>query len=220
MSLPSDPTQPRPHAVRMPITDADREQFAKWTEPGPPPSYRPQLGPCLLFTGARKTSSGYGQYRWGGYKAPNRSAHAFAWESVNGPIPPGLTVDHLCRVTNCVRVSHMEIVTSEENYRRAVEARVRCHKGHRLEPWSGSGRRRCPTCEKGWSEERVARKRRVANGLPDRRRKHDPEDIRRAVAAVEAGRSIRAAAAEVGCSDQYLGKVIKRIRERSAQRDT
>lgn len=210
-TLPSHEPTPR-HAVRMPITDADRARFAKKTEPGVVPDHRPDLGPCLIWTGSKKTAWGYGQFQWGGFKGPNRSAHAFAWESVHGPIPPGLTVDHLCRVTSCVQVTHMEVVTRAENFRRANEARTDCKKGHGPLVRGASGKRRCPVCVRQEHEQSQARRRRLANGLPDRRRRYDPEAIRRAAAAVAAGSTITAAAAEVGCSDQYLGKVVKRAR--------
>jgi hypothetical protein len=35
-----------------------------------------------------------------------------------GPVPEGLELDHLCRVTTCVRPSHLEPVTTGENVRR------------------------------------------------------------------------------------------------------
>jgi len=41
-----------------------------------------------------------------------------------GPIPDGLTLDHLCRVRHCVNPDHLEPVTQTENRRRGVRAQV------------------------------------------------------------------------------------------------
>jgi hypothetical protein len=73
--------------------------------------------PCVLWKG-NITQYGYGRWTSG----PNRDkgAHVVAWESAHGPVPKGMTIDHLCRVKHCVRVSHMEVVTRSENTRRKI----------------------------------------------------------------------------------------------------
>ncbi len=59
---------------------------------------------------------------------------------VVGQIPSGLTLDHLCRVRNCVNPAHLEPVTHRENTLRgdgvtAINARkTSCHRGH---PFAG-----------------------------------------------------------------------------------
>ena len=53
-------------------------------------------------------------------------AHRFAYELLIGPIPAGLTLDHLCGRRACVRPDHLEPVTNAENLRRR-------HARHRLE---------------------------------------------------------------------------------------
>lgn len=50
-------------------------------------------------------------------------AHRVAYELAVGPIPPGLTIDHLCRVRLCVNPTHLEPVTLAENTRREMLAR-------------------------------------------------------------------------------------------------
>jgi hypothetical protein len=76
---------------------------------------------------------------------------------VNGPIPDGLHLDHLCKVRNCVRPSHLEAVTPRENVMRSdgvasLNARkTHCKRGH---PFSGrnlyvrpNGERACRKCD-------------------------------------------------------------------------
>ncbi len=64
------------------------------------------------------------------------SAHRFSFEMVNGPVPNGLELDHLCRVRRCVNPSHLEAVTRLENIRRSPlvgliqRNRTQCPKGH------------------------------------------------------------------------------------------
>ena len=52
-----------------------------------------------------------------------RAARLF-YENAKGPIPHGLTVDHLCRIRCCVNPYHLELVTQTENRRRGVRAQV------------------------------------------------------------------------------------------------
>lgn len=46
-------------------------------------------------------------------------AHRMVWERVNGPVPDGLVLDHLCRNRRCVNPAHLEPVTHTENNRRS-----------------------------------------------------------------------------------------------------
>jgi hypothetical protein len=109
-----------------------------------------------------KSSNGYGRIgiRQPGQKMQLRMAHRVAYESLVGPIPAGLELDHLCRVRDCVNPEHLEPVTSKENSRRAdrsgvcrarYEGAAECKRGHafdaantRLTP---EGWRRCRTCD-------------------------------------------------------------------------
>ena len=48
--------------------------------------------------------------RYGKFYADGRTqlVHRYAYEWANGPIPDGLVIDHLCRVTACVNPDHLE----------------------------------------------------------------------------------------------------------------
>ena len=45
-------------------------------------------------------------------------AHRASYELAKGPIPDGMHLDHLCRVTCCINPDHLEPVTNRENARR------------------------------------------------------------------------------------------------------
>ena len=74
---------------------------------------------CWLWT-PPLDDSGYGKFSVSGKKV---GAHRWAYEEINGAIPDGLQIDHLCRVRNCVRPDHLEAVTHLENVRRSVPFR-------------------------------------------------------------------------------------------------
>jgi hypothetical protein len=65
---------------------------------------------CWLWRAA--LTKGYGKFR-------GQRAHRWSWERARGPIPEGMTIDHLCRNRRCVNPDHMELVSAEENARRA-----------------------------------------------------------------------------------------------------
>lgn len=61
-------------------------------------------------------------------------AHRAVYEMERGPIPHGLTIDHLCRNKGCVNPAHMEPVTQAENNRRGKAAITHCPSGHAYTP--------------------------------------------------------------------------------------
>ena len=99
-------------------------------------------------------SDGYGLF----VRADNRAerAHRVAYELAYGPIPAGLTIDHLCRHHPCVNPAHLEAVTNKENILRgvsfsAVNARkTHCIHGHEFTVENtfitARGRRSCQAC--------------------------------------------------------------------------
>jgi hypothetical protein len=62
----------------------------------------------------------YGQF-W--YHGSNGLAHRFAYETMVGPIPRGLELDHICRVQRCVNPAHLEAVTPSVNMQRMHDAK-------------------------------------------------------------------------------------------------
>lgn len=88
---------------------------------------------CWIWYGA-VNNKGYGCFAVG---RKSVLAHRLAYEDARGPIPKGMTIDHVCRVRNCVNPNHLEVVTIAENNRRKKVAGGlaiggSCHKGHYL----------------------------------------------------------------------------------------
>ena len=82
---------------------------------------------CWLWVGTNR--KGYGYFYDRGHHATR--AHRFLWEQINGPVPNGLELDHLCRNTKCVNPNHLEAVTHLENMRRGWNAtKSYCKNGH------------------------------------------------------------------------------------------
>lgn len=109
---------------------------------------------CWLWTG-KLGPRGYATFSVGG--KPVR-VHRFAYELLVGPIPPGLTLDHLCRVRHCVSPAHLEAVPPGINVLRGAglaaqnTRKTHCINGH---PFSGanlglslSGERLCRACRR------------------------------------------------------------------------
>jgi len=122
---------------------------------------------CWRWTGAK--NQGYGAF----HATPNRTipAHRYAYELLRGPIPPGLTIDHLCRVRDCVNPDHMEPVSRGENVLRGEslpaqnKRRDCCKNGHlltgtnvKIEISHDRTSRRCLVCRRARDRERNGRK--------------------------------------------------------------
>ncbi len=115
-------------------------------------------GDCWIWPKARR---GRKPHFYGAIKIRGRhhATHRLAYELVNGSIPEGLTLDHLCRTPLCFNPAHLEPVTHKENCRRAHEIHgPHCARGHDFTPDNTYvdrlGGRHCMTCN------RLAKKRR------------------------------------------------------------
>lgn len=69
---------------------------------------------CWLWEG--KLTGGLSGKTYGYFN--NGTAHRAVYVFAYGPIPPRMTIDHLCRNTKCVNPLHLEAVTHRENCRR------------------------------------------------------------------------------------------------------
>jgi hypothetical protein len=124
-------------------------------------------GDCWLWTASRD-SHGYGHI---GYQRRNWLAHRLSYELVVGPIPDGLSLDHLCRNPPCVRPAHLEPVTHAENLARGSRAaKTHCPKGHPYDEENtrlvtdrrGYASRQCWTCYREYMKTYVRPSRRRA----------------------------------------------------------
>jgi len=105
--------------------------------------------------------------------------HIAAWQAVNGPVPDGMTLDHLCHDPDtchlgiqcphrsCRNPDHLTPTTRGENATRAHNwnrDKTHCKEGHEFTPENtyitGAGSRRCRTCYReylrAWKERRRA----------------------------------------------------------------
>jgi hypothetical protein len=117
----------------------------------------PDLLGCLNWLG-HLDRQGYG--RWG----PSM-AHRRVYEMHHGPIPAGLTIDHLCSNRRCVNIDHLEAVSIRENLLRSpytltsINARkTHCLHGHRFDESNTyrppSGGRACRACRRLWQRKK------------------------------------------------------------------
>lgn len=75
---------------------------------------------CITWEGGL-TNAGYGQISVDGKM---QLVHRHTYEWVNGPIPDGLEIDHLCRNRACCNSGHLEAVTHRENGLRGLRGRL------------------------------------------------------------------------------------------------
>ena len=89
---------------------------------------------CWLWDGC-DNGFGYGLVT---VKGTTWVAHRYFYTQLRGPIPNGLTLDHLCRVRCCVNPNHLEPVTMRENCLRGISfaavnaAKTHCDNGHSI----------------------------------------------------------------------------------------
>lgn len=126
---------------------------------------------CVVWTG---TIDRYGYGRFG-----DRNAHRVVFQTLVGPVPPGLQLDHLCHDPaacpggpscphrRCVNPDHLQVTTHRENSLRgnspaAQNARqTSCLSGHDFTPENtrfAQGRRFCRACDRRRQAEHKARR--------------------------------------------------------------
>lgn len=117
---------------------------------------------CWVWQGS-KNHGGYGMMTIGSCRDNSRrtvQVHRLSYETYRGPIPNGLTIDHLCRNRACANPNHLEPVTLRENLLRGngiagQNARKQfCKWGHPLAGDNlliysrGPFKRWCRTCQR------------------------------------------------------------------------
>lgn len=109
---------------------------------------------CWEWQGAINVSGGYAMVHVGGRLL---RAHRYSYERFVGPIPDGLTIDHLCRNPPCINPAHLEPVTQQVNNLRGetpsgLNARkTHCPQGHAYDAentFRAYGRRYCRACRR------------------------------------------------------------------------
>jgi hypothetical protein len=124
-------------------------------------------GDCWISTYS-VASHGYAQIGWqSGGERHVVLAHRASWEYVNGPVPCGHTLDHVCKQKRCVNPNHLRVLTNHENARRTFGRDWplgQCAHGHPNSELyrQPSGKRICRPCRDEWHR-RYAAKRRGGN---------------------------------------------------------
>lgn len=121
---------------------------------------------CWLWQGSTINRG----YAVRGYKGKRRLLHKLVWESINGPVPSGLELDHTCHSNDlackggdgclhrrCWNPDHLEAVTRKVNHERGRRSRLRTHclRGHEYTPQNtrydpNDGHRVCRKCKSEW----------------------------------------------------------------------
>ena len=100
-----------------------------------------------------------------------RLSHRVVYEHHFGPIPPSMTIDHICRTRNCVRPDHLRVLTNRDNLMaegstapaRLNAQKTHCPRGHPYDEENTyrdkRGFRYCRICERDKTRRLRARKR-------------------------------------------------------------
>jgi hypothetical protein len=120
---------------------------------------------CWPWPGA-KTPRGYGSANSTTVGCRSRLAHRIVYTAEKGPIPPDMTLDHLCRNPPCVNPLHLEPVTKHVNQVRSGCPKYQaflngtCMKGHPKQPG-----KKCSVCislyNKQWRKDNPEKARRM-----------------------------------------------------------
>lgn len=151
------------------------KHYARWRRYGSPTGQPPKIDTATRFYSKFEVGpadscwpwqgttipSGYGQFHvaTNGGRALRVMAHRASYELAFGPIPNGLTIDHLCRNVSCVNPHHLEAVSIKVNILRGTAPSARrarqthCKRGHLFSPentyiYPPTGHRTCRRCRR------------------------------------------------------------------------
>lgn len=133
---------------------------------------------CILVKASLATN-GYGYLR---VNKKSYRAHRGAWVRVNGEIPAGMVIDHICHneaakrgecqggITcvhrACINIDHLRLVTQSENVlagMHSIDTRSHCNQGHPFIKENimirKNGKRECAECNRARSRANWAKKR-------------------------------------------------------------
>ena len=117
--------------------------------------YDPNATACWVWNGGTQ-SRGYASMTNG--RGGTQLAHRAVWEAVYGPIPEGMTIDHICRNKLCGRPDHLRLLTAGDNRRAALAAIRFCPAGHEYTDANTrrhrNGSRSCRECDRQRSRAR------------------------------------------------------------------
>ena len=134
---------------------------------------------CWIWQGPTN-GSGYGSFSSSVYGST--SAHRHSYQVANGPLLPGMVVDHMCRRRACVNPAHLQAVTQKQNCehkeaspRSVTGIRGVAPSGRKAKPWqvyvTTNGKRaysgRFATLEEAESAVIEARRRIFTNSILD-----------------------------------------------------
>lgn len=112
--------------------------------------------PCWHWTAAKGRN-----YAVISFEGKLKVAHKLAYELINGKVPTGFELDHVCKNSLCVNPLHLEAVTHSENCKRGSQSQVNKNRGAEIthcpagHAYAGenlyikpNGRRECKACVK------------------------------------------------------------------------
>lgn len=87
---------------------------------------------CWIYARYKTAKYGYARTNtWKDGKRTNLGVYQIMYEATYGPVPKGMELDHLCRVTGCINPDHLEVVTHAVNTQRRYGVGL-CKRGHKL----------------------------------------------------------------------------------------
>jgi hypothetical protein len=119
---------------------------------------------CWIYQ-AHIRKDGYGSITVGSRtdgSRKNQLVHRVSYETFVGPVPDGLTLDHLCRRRACINPAHLEPVTGKANVLRgetitaANAIKTHCIHGHAYTPENTGFQRNGRYCKQCHREQALA----------------------------------------------------------------